>query len=107
MKKSIFVILVFLSFSLDFAFANGDDDHHMGDWDHMFEFSYDNIFMWIMMSIWIILIVTVIYYLLKNSKTSSSSQSLNDSPLEILRKRYAKGEITKEEFEKMKWDLEK
>jgi putative membrane protein len=30
----------------------------------------------------------------------------NESPLDILRRRYAKGEIAREEYEKMKKDLE-
>lgn len=34
------------------------------------------------------------------------TKELGDSPLEIIEKRYAKGEITKEEFEDMKKNLE-
>jgi putative membrane protein len=40
------------------------------------------------------------------NETSSSIQT-KDEALEILRTRYAKGEITKEQFEQMKKDLEK
>lgn len=35
-----------------------------------------------------------------------SGRSAMESPLEILRRRYAQGEITKEEFEDMKHDLD-
>ena len=33
------------------------------------------------------------------------SEAAGESPLHILKRRYAKGEITKEEFEKMKRDI--
>jgi putative membrane protein len=36
----------------------------------------------------------------------SEGEKKGDSAMDILRQRYAKGEITKEEFEKMKQDLQ-
>jgi len=44
-------------------------------------------------------LLKIIYEKIKEKKTSSSS---DDDPLIILKKRFAKGEITKEEFEDMK-----
>lgn len=49
---------------------------------------------------WIVLII-VIYYLI-NRNTQNTSEK---TTLEILKKRFAKGEITKEEFEKSKKTL--
>lgn len=55
---------------------------------------------------WLIPLLTilVIYFLIKNNPRTRSGQS-SESPMEILKKRYAKGEITKEQFEEMKKDI--
>ena len=53
--------------------------------------------------IWIIpvLIVVLIIFLFRNTNTPSQKET----PLEILKKRYAKGEITKEQFEEIKKNI--
>jgi putative membrane protein len=53
----------------------------------------------------LVLIIVLIYFIFKNSKTGGFDQNSNETPLEILKKRYARGEITKEQFEEMKKDL--
>jgi putative membrane protein len=53
----------------------------------------------------LILIGVLIYLLFKSSKTGGFGQTPNETPLDILKKRYARGEITKEQFEEMKKDL--
>ncbi|MGP8154498.1 MAG: SHOCT domain-containing protein [Smithella sp.] len=42
----------------------------------------------------------------QNSKTKSSGGTTQETPSDILNKRYAKEEITKEEYERMKKDVE-
>jgi len=54
--------------------------------------------------IFLILIIAVIYFVVK-SAASYGSKTVGDSPMEILKKRYVKGEISKEDFEKMKKDI--
>ncbi|MHA2062149.1 MAG: SHOCT domain-containing protein [Candidatus Sifarchaeia archaeon] len=60
-------------------------------------------FMWL---IWILLIVGIIlvvrWAVLQRGKDSQKSE---ESPLEILKKRYAQGEIDREEFEQKRKDL--
>ena len=51
-----------------------------------------------------LLIILLIYFLIKNNSQTKDGQSA-ESPMEILKKRYAKGEITKEQFEEMKKDI--
>jgi putative membrane protein len=41
----------------------------------------------------------------RDSRREPREGSVSESPLEILKKRYAKGEISKEEYEEMKRDL--
>lgn len=59
---------------------------------------------------WLIVVVFVgvaIYYMLQVSKSKNSDGSAIETPLDILKKRYAKGEIDREEFELKKKELEK
>jgi len=51
-----------------------------------------------------LLVILVIYLLIKNNSQTKSEQG-TETPMEILKKRYAKGEITKEQFEEMKKDI--
>lgn len=57
---------------------------------------------------WIILIlVVVVLARVMMGRRSGSMTEHQDSPLEILKSRYARGEIDEEEFERRKSELEK
>jgi len=60
--------------------------------------------------IWIlgaVILIAVIWFLSKQGKTDNGNAAKsNDSPLDILKERYAKGEIDKQEFEERKKDLQ-
>ena len=66
------------------------------------------------MFLWIILLIVIgvgAYFFIQHQKKkgqtpTQQTTTQNESHLDILKKRFAKGEITKEEFEKMKKDLE-
>lgn len=59
----------------------------------------------LMMIAWLTLIVLGIVALVKWMSSQKNENPKPDSALEILRKRYASGEITKEEFEERKQNL--
>jgi len=56
---------------------------------------------------WLVLIVGVVYLVLNNKSRHKSIGEMNniDTPLDILKKRYANEEINKDEFERIKNDL--
>lgn len=61
---------------------------------------------WIFMALWWILIVAGIVALIKWLISESHNVRTHEkSPLDILKQRYAKGEIDKKEFENRKKDL--
>ena len=61
-------------------------------------------FMWIF---WILLIVILVWVVRAMSGTGSGyNNNSDDSPLEILKKRYARGEIDEQEFERRRKELE-
>jgi len=61
-------------------------------------------FGWIM---WILIISLIFVLIWSNTREKDKYLPFNqnESPIDILKKRYAKGEITKDQFEQMKKDL--
>ncbi|MBE0431871.1 SHOCT domain-containing protein [candidate division WOR-3 bacterium] len=72
----------------------------MGDWDHM-TWGYGGVLMWLIL---LVLIGVVVYFVVRSNKWPRRGGE--ETPLEILKKRYARGEITKDEYDRMKKDLE-
>ncbi len=68
------------------------------DYNHMNMFHGMGMLFWFV--IFIIIILLSINFFKKNDYSLKK-----DSPLDILKSRYAKGEITKEEFDKIKNDI--
>ena len=57
--------------------------------------------MWLL---WILVIGVVAYFLVDYSRKQTSEHE--ETPLDILQKRYARGEISQEKYEQMKQDLQ-
>ena len=76
-----------------------------GGWGPMmhYGFGYGGMFMWI---VFLIAIGLLVYFIVQARNTKDQAPIRNESPLDILKRRYAKGEIDKEEFDRMKHDLE-
>jgi len=73
----------------------------MGTGGHSF---FTGGFMWIF---WVFIIVGIFFIaqsMVKGSSNNSSSD--NETPLDILKKRYARGEIDDEEYERRRKELE-
>ena len=60
-------------------------------------------FMWIL---WIVVTVGVFFLIQNVIKGNTKSSYDNETPMEILKKRYAHGEIDEEEFERRRKELE-
>ncbi|HPI57027.1 MAG TPA: SHOCT domain-containing protein [Syntrophales bacterium] len=77
----------------------------MGGWDQgwapMMYYGHGGVFMWLL---FLVLVAVVIFLVVRTSKLSGPAPPV-ETPLDILKKRYAKGEITKEEYDRMKKEL--
>ncbi len=85
------------------GFANSNGDQHMFGWGRMMNWWYGGIFMWILL---VVIIVAAVLLITRVTRPGKSNSSFRDSSIDILKRRYARGEITKEEFQRMKKDLE-
>jgi putative membrane protein len=102
MKKLYFPIMMFLLSSL----ISCSDERYYGPmrgWEHMGYYGYGGMFMWMLFIV--IIAVVLIYFVVQRAKSKGNLGVSGETSLDILKKRYAKGEITKDEFDRMKNDL--
>jgi putative membrane protein len=95
MAKIVFIIVITVLIQ-SLAFSQG----YMNDGWHMMNYGYGSILTLLLFVLGIVLLVYIVTKLPKGN-----GQKLHETPLEILKKRYARGEINKEEFERMKQDV--
>lgn len=77
----------------------------MRGWDHMTgPGGFGGILMWLI----VIIVIAVVLYLVlnRNLSTGPPGSGTRGSPLDVLKRRYAEGEISKEEFDRMKREIE-
>jgi len=96
----VFVILFMLPV---LAFADVEGCGFTWGWNQMMNFGYGGgIFM---MFIFAIAIGLIIYFIITNTKSNRYTGGFSETSLDIIKERFAKGEITEKEFEKMKTAL--
>jgi len=71
-------------------------------WGHPFSIGFGWVMAALMVICWGVIIALVIWGITRLSKHSSRSES---NALDIIKARYARGEINKEQFEELKKDL--
>ncbi len=62
---------------------------------------------WIYMIVFWAAIFTAVIYLVKLVERKSESAIRHETPLDVIKRRFAHGEITREEFERMRDELKK
>lgn len=82
---------------------HGPGQGFLGQWPHFMPFG--GFFFWLLIILAVIVLMAVISKSRRSVVAAESSPS-RETPLDILKKRYARGELTKKEFEQMKQDLQ-
>ena len=104
MRVLIMVLVILFIFPV-LALADVEGCGFMEGWGQMMNFGYGGGML--MMFIFAIVIGLIIYFIITNTKSNRYSGGFSETSLDILKERFAKGEITEEEFEKMKKTLKR
>lgn len=108
MKIKPFIPLISAISALVILFLSGCThrpiDQSMGGWGHMMGYGGNGgMFMWLIL---IIFVGFIIYFVFNRTKKNGDPlDPTRESPMDILKKRYARGEINKEEFERLKREI--
>lgn len=100
MLNRLMVFTLLLMPTMSFAHIDGNEHgwHMMNGWSGMAHTGA--------MIFWLLVLTLLVISLVKCTKSSfRCNKYSNENPLEILKKRYAKGEITKEEMDEMQHNL--
>lgn len=101
MAKIIFIIIIAVLIP-SLAFSQNNGYGHMDDGWHMMHYGYGSLIMWLLL---IVVIVLLVFLATQLQKGRRNEKRTHETALDILKKRYAKGELNKEEFERMKQDM--
>ena len=100
----ILIVLIAAGWIIPSIMGDRLDYHEGGTWSGPWHMMGMGGF-WMFPFLPIIILVAILYFVFGRNHRCWSGHNSGDSALEILKKRYARGEITKDEFEKMKKDL--
>lgn len=103
--KNIISGNIFLFLSATSAFADQGNSGNGWNMHHMMFGPFRGMMMIPMFIIILIFIFILVYFFRRGTDTFQPERFKEEGALEILKKRYARGEITKEEYEKMKKDI--
>ena len=101
MKAGLAVLLAVALIILLMVFFFAGDQGHMWGHEGRMDFGHGFSYMWILL---LVIIAIAVYLVIESQR--SKTESDKEAPLEILKKRFARGEITKQEFEEIKRKLE-
>jgi putative membrane protein len=97
MKTGILLSVMFLVLSA-VACAPDLDTEHMAGWNHMMGYG-GGILVWFL---FLILIAVIAYFVIQSTRSRTRDGAPKETAMEILQKRFARGEISKDEYEERK-----
>lgn len=101
--KSVILALILLLLWPAQVLANGKDGCFMGGWGGMMGVG---MLAWLVILVVIVVAVYLVVRLVQGPTPQGPSRETHkETPVDILKRRYARGEITKDEFDRMKRDL--
>ena len=100
----ILIVLIAAGWIIPSITGDSLDSHEGGTWSGPWHMMGTGGF-WMFPFFPIIVLVMILYLIFGRNHGCWSGPNYSDSALEILNKRYVKGDITKDEFEEMKKDL--
>lgn len=90
------------SFSVAAASCVGPAGYGPGTGWHLMNYGFGGVVMWLL----ILAVVAFIVYMLVLGRNKAAGPADRETPLDVLKRRYAAGEITKDQYEQMRQDIE-